>query len=129
MATETRTTDNKARICLPRSFANVTVIIEQVSDTELRIRKARVVPEDEFRFEEEWVAPLSDRDRDIFLSLLDNPPPPNEALRKAAKRHPKRVASPSLSDRQREVLDFLRTPPSPVEKPRKAARRDRKRNG
>ncbi|HXH69137.1 MAG TPA: DUF1778 domain-containing protein [Pyrinomonadaceae bacterium] len=30
---------------------------------------------------------LSDRDRDIFLQMLDNPPPPNEALKKAAKRY------------------------------------------
>ena len=28
------------------------------------------------------MAPLSDRDRDVFLALLDNPPPPNEALRR-----------------------------------------------
>lgn len=29
--------------------------------------------------------PLSDRDRDIFLALLDSDQEPNEALRKAAK--------------------------------------------
>lgn len=28
------------------------------------------------------VAPLSDADRDLFLAVMDNPPPPNEALRK-----------------------------------------------
>ena len=44
----TRTTDRKARVCLPPSFSDSTVIIEQISDTEIRIRKARVVPEDEF---------------------------------------------------------------------------------
>lgn len=32
---------------------------------------------------------LSDCDRDIFLQLLDNPPPPNESLRTAAKRYKK----------------------------------------
>lgn len=36
--------------------------------------------------EQDWpehrVMVLSDRDRDLVLSLLDNPPPPNEALRK-----------------------------------------------
>ena len=42
MATLTRTTDRKARVSLPQSFANATVIIEQISDTELRIRKAQV---------------------------------------------------------------------------------------
>jgi hypothetical protein len=78
----THTTDDKARITLPKSFANSTVLVEQVSDTELRIRKARVIPEDDLPFVEETMAPLSDRDRDVFLALLDNPPPPNDALRR-----------------------------------------------
>lgn len=82
MAAETRTTDNKARISLPKAFANCTVLLEQVSDTEIRIRKAKVIPEDEIRFYEETCAPLSDRDRDAFLALLENPPPPNAALRR-----------------------------------------------
>jgi hypothetical protein len=87
IAMETRTTDAKGRISLPKGFANATVIIEQVSETELRIRKARVIPEDEIRFYEESVAPLSDRDRDRFLELLDHPPSPNEVLRRAFKKH------------------------------------------
>jgi hypothetical protein len=81
VTTRTHTTDEKARINLPKSFANSTVLVEQVSDTELRIRKARVIPEDDLPFVEEAMAPLSDRDRDVFLALLDNPPPPNDALR------------------------------------------------
>jgi hypothetical protein len=90
MTSETRTTDSKARVSLPRSFTNCTVIIEQVSDTEVRIRKSRVIPEDELPFWEESLSPLSDRDRDRFLALLDNPPPPNKALRRAAGRYKKR---------------------------------------
>ena len=90
MPTESRTTDQKARVSLPKSFANSTVIIEQVSETELRIRKARVIPEDEIRFYEDSAAPLSDPDRDVFLALLDNPPSPNKALRRAASRFKKR---------------------------------------
>lgn len=82
MVTATRTTDDKARISLPGSFANCTVLMEQVSDTEIRIRKARVIPEDELPFVEESMTPLSDRDRDLFLALLDDPPPPNEALKR-----------------------------------------------
>ncbi len=78
----THTTDDKARITLPKNFANSTVLVEQVSETELRIRKARVIPEDDLPFIEEAMAPLSDRDRDVFLALLDNPPPPNDALRR-----------------------------------------------
>src|SRR5207249_8772181 len=78
----TYTTDEKARITLPKNFANSTVLVEQVSETELRIRKARVIPEDDLPFIEEAMAPLSDRDRDVFLALLDNPPPPNDASRR-----------------------------------------------
>ncbi len=78
----TFTTDEKARITLPKHFANSTVLVEQVSETELRIRKARVIPEDDLPFIEEATAPLSDRDRDVFLAMLDNPPPPNDALRR-----------------------------------------------
>ncbi|HEV3436235.1 MAG TPA: DUF1778 domain-containing protein [Gemmata sp.] len=87
MKTETRTTDAKARLVLPKSFANTTVIIEQVSETELRVRRAKVVPEDELAFVEESSSPLSDRDRDRFLNLLAKSPAPNAALKAAATRH------------------------------------------
>jgi hypothetical protein len=63
-------------------------MIEQVSDTELRIRKARVIPEDDLPFAEENLAPLSDRDRDMFLTLLDDAPPPNEHLRRLLTSSP-----------------------------------------
>ena len=89
MDMETRSTDSKGRVSLPKAFANATVIIEQLSDTEVRIRKAVVIPEDEVRFYEETAAPLSDRDRDRFLELLDNPPAANVALKNAAKKHAK----------------------------------------
>jgi len=87
---ETRSTDAKGRISLPKGFANATVVIEQVSDTEIRIRKAVVIPEDEVHFREESAPLLTDRDRDWFLKLLDNPPPPNSALKRAARKHAKR---------------------------------------
>lgn len=87
MRAETRTTDAKARLVLPKAFANVTVIIEQVSDTELRVRRAKVIAEDELTFAEESAAPLSDRDRERFLALIGNPPAPTPALKKAASRH------------------------------------------
>jgi hypothetical protein len=92
MAIETRTTDKKGRISLPKVFANCTVIVEQVSDMEVRIRKAKVIPEDEVRFYEESVTPLSDRDRDLFLALLDGPPAANRAFKRAAARLKKRNA-------------------------------------
>jgi Protein of unknown function (DUF1778) len=90
MDVETRSTDAKGRLCLPKAFANATVIIDQLSDTELRIRKAVVMPADEVRFAEETAVPLSDRDRDRFLDLLDNPPKANAALRRAAARRARR---------------------------------------
>ena len=87
---ETRSTDAKGRLSLPKAFANATLIIEQLSETELRIRKAVILPADEIRFAEETATPLSDRDRDRFLELLDKPPKANPALRRAAARNPKR---------------------------------------
>lgn len=90
MHTETKTTDAKARLVLPKAFANATVIIEQVSDTELRVRRAKVIAEDELAFAEESVVPLSNRDRDRFLSLIANPPAPTPALQQAASRRKSR---------------------------------------
>jgi hypothetical protein len=79
---ETRSTDAKGRVSLPKTFANATVIIEQVNENELRIRKARVIPEDEIRFSEEAPIVLSDRERERFLRALDHPAKPNAALRR-----------------------------------------------
>jgi hypothetical protein len=87
---QTQTTDHDARVSLPEAFANSTVSVEQISETEIRIRKVRVVPEDELRFYEGSAVPLSDRDRDVFLALLDDPPPPNAAFRKAAAKYRQR---------------------------------------
>ncbi len=89
-ATETRTTDAKGRLSLPKGFANATVILDVISDTELRIRKARVVPEDEIPFVEETIPSLSDRERDLFLQMLEQPPTPNAALKKLMKRKGRR---------------------------------------
>jgi hypothetical protein len=70
------------RVSLPKSFANTSVIIDQVSETEVRIRKADAIPPLEVGFTEETAIVLSNRDRDRFLELLDHPPEPNAALRK-----------------------------------------------
>ena len=74
-------------LSLPKSFANATVIVEQLRETEVRIRRAKVIAEDELPFAEESVSPLSDQDRDQFLALLSKPPAANRALKKAAERH------------------------------------------
>jgi hypothetical protein len=89
-APEVRAVDAKSRLLLPKEFANATVTVERVGENEIRIRKAVVVPVDEFPFIEDQLKPLSDRDRDLFLSLLDNPPEPTPAFLKAAKRYRKR---------------------------------------
>jgi uncharacterized protein (DUF1778 family) len=86
MQTETRTTDAKGRLVLPKAFANATVIVEHLSETEVRIRRAKVIAENELPFAEEVVTPLSNRDRDRFLELLTQPPAPTPALKRAAKR-------------------------------------------
>ncbi len=41
VATEVRRADNKGRVILPPDFAASVLIIERVSDTELRIKKGR----------------------------------------------------------------------------------------
>ena len=88
MATLVRIADNKGRICLP-GFANATVILEAISANEYRVRKAEVIPTDDLRFEEEAHVILSERDARRVLEILENPPPPNAALRKAVKRFKK----------------------------------------
>jgi hypothetical protein len=43
----TKTADNKGRIVLGASFANRHVIIEQITETEIVVKMARVIPESE----------------------------------------------------------------------------------
>ena len=80
---ETCVADAQARVALPSGFANATLVIEQLSDVEIRIRKAGSLADVEDCFAEEQTTILSDRDRDRFLDLIENPPEPNFALRKA----------------------------------------------
>ena len=89
MSTAIRIADSKGRVTLP-GFANATVIIEAVSDNEFRVRKARVIPEDELRFPGESVPEeLSERDAIAFVKALENPPKPNAVARRATRRHKK----------------------------------------
>jgi hypothetical protein len=93
-ASETLRADAQGRIALPAEFAGATVILERVSETELHIRKvpatAEQEPEEEITFYEESPIQLSPRDQERLLELLENPPPPNEALLKAAARYKER---------------------------------------
>lgn len=80
MPTETaeiRVTDGKARLTLPRSFANSTVLIEVRGENEIVIRKAKVVP----LTDEPEAVVLSKTDWNRFVELLEQPPAPNAELR------------------------------------------------
>jgi hypothetical protein len=82
--TTVRQADGNGRVRLPRGFANSTLLIEVVSNTELRVRKAKVVPlksGEEPSFVEDEPIIITGTDRDAFLAALDNPPP-NEALKR-----------------------------------------------
>ena len=52
-------------------------------EVEVEIRALATASEGMEKFPEESATVLSDRDRDRFLELLENPPPPTDALRKA----------------------------------------------
>jgi uncharacterized protein (DUF1778 family) len=78
-APEIRVTDSKARLTLPRSFANSTVLLEVRSETEIVIRKAKVVPLSEDGAPE--TVTLSKADWAKFVELLESPPEPNAALK------------------------------------------------
>ncbi len=43
MSTEVRRSDNKGRVILPADFAGTVLIIDRISDTELRIKKGQTV--------------------------------------------------------------------------------------
>ena len=84
LTTEIRESDSKGRVTLPKGFANSTFLMEVVNDHELVLRKAKVVP-----LEPEGplpplttLKPLADVDRDALLAAVENPPPPNEALKR-----------------------------------------------
>lgn len=76
-ARETRTVDARSRVTLPPGFAKATVILEQVSEREVRIRRTSGSPDESAESAEETNTTLSDRDRDRFLRLLEAPSPPN----------------------------------------------------
>lgn len=82
--------DSKSRLLLPKEYANATVTVDIVSDNEIRIQKAVIIAQADFPFVEEGLKPLSNRARDRFLELLDNPPEPTSAFRKAAAKYKKR---------------------------------------
>lgn len=84
VAPERLTVDATARVQLPDRFANSTVTVETVGEDEVVIRRAEAggdVPP---------LQPLSNTDRDFLLHLLDNPPEPNDVLKRAFARYKER---------------------------------------
>ena len=74
-----RTADSKGRVTLP-GFANATLLIEQVNDTEYRVRKVQSIPEEDFP------VALSTRDAAAFVKSLETLPAPNQVARRAARK-------------------------------------------
>jgi hypothetical protein len=92
-APEVRVTDSKARLTLPKAFANSTLLLEVRSDVEIVIRKAQVVPlapGGELQ-PDSSPAPLSAADWELFMSVLDNPPPLPDKLKEEIARQKKRL--------------------------------------
>lgn len=93
MAEMYRTADSKGRVALP-GFANAMLIIEKIDDTEYRVRRAKVIaerdlviPEKDLRFhEEDFPIKLSAQDAASVVEAMKNPPAPNQAARRAARR-------------------------------------------
>ena len=83
--TLTRMADADARIKLPKKFANAKVVlqIQPAKPSASPTRKAS----SKKRFVEESITPLSNADRDRFLQLLESPPKPNAALKKAMAKY------------------------------------------
>ena len=89
---EVRTIDGQAWVPVPADFAGAKVVVEQVDGAEVRVRKAEPPDAADLLLPGEPLQPLSDRDRDLLLDLIENPPPPNAALLRAAAEYRTRHA-------------------------------------
>ena len=86
--------DCKGRVGLP-GFAKAQLIVERVSANEYRVKKAKVIAEDDLEsLEQPHVTNLSEKDALMFLELLNNPPPPTEAAKDAAREYVKKYGHP-----------------------------------
>jgi len=86
MNVTTHTTDSQARLALPSSFVNTRVEVEQISETEVRVRRLSAHEPAGFPFPAESAAALSELDRELFLQLLSNSSALDRALQEAAAR-------------------------------------------
>lgn len=86
-APEIRVTDSKARLTLPRAFANATLLLDVRSDNEIVIRKAKVVPLGDAGLQPERIT-LSEKGWAAFVEAIENPPKPNAELKKLFRDFP-----------------------------------------
>lgn len=90
--TEVRESDADGRVTLPRDFASATLLLEQVSDVELVIRKTAPSQPVRRTDAELGVIRLSADEFDAFVAALDHPPAPTDHLRRLM------AASPPAAD-------------------------------
>lgn len=74
---------------IERAAAMLGLSVSEYAKVTLAEKSREVIESNELRI-------LSDRDRDLFLALLDAPPAPNAALQKAAARFRAAVEDGSL---------------------------------
>ncbi len=87
------------------NVAEARVVLEEISEMEVRIRKTGAASEVQAEFPEEKITTLSDRDRDLILKLLANPPAPYEALPKLfAERRKERWLKSASSRSMRQGI-------------------------
>jgi uncharacterized protein (DUF1778 family) len=84
---EIRVTDSKARLTLPRAFANATLLLEVRGDNEIVIRKAKVIPLGDSESQPERIT-LSEKGWAAFVEAIENPPKPNAELKKLFRDFP-----------------------------------------
>jgi uncharacterized protein (DUF1778 family) len=73
-------TDQDARVCLPSSFANCTLLLELLNESEIVLRKMNAITLDKPHAEPIQIK-LSDAGWQKFIEVLDAQPAPNEALK------------------------------------------------
>lgn len=82
-----KTADSKGRINFGKNFANKTVIIEKIGDTEMKIELARVIPE-----REAWLYQNSEAKESVLRGLRQ------AEARRFSKSPPDLAADQSLVD-------------------------------
>ena len=99
---ETQIVDSAARVVLPKGFAKATVTLEEISESEVRIRKTGESAQ-EPEFAEETITALSDRDRNLSCKTHRGPAVPESRTAGRNQRVPEAawlISASSRSTRQ-----------------------------